>query len=362
MTALPILKHDLLLRAARGEPTERPPVWVMRQAGRYLPEFRALRVENDFFHCCRTPELASELTLQPIRRFSGLLDAAIIFSDILVIPQAMGMEVEMVPGKGPTFPDPLNEPADLVRLTASVDVKKELGYVLDAISLTRIKLDGAVPLLGFCGAPWTLMAYMVQGGGSKEYEKAKCWLWDHPQAADQLLSQIAQVAIDFLVAQVRAGAQALQVFDSWAGVLSPADFTRWSLPYLAQIAKGVKTELGDAQVPIILFAKGVGGHALPQLEQTDYDVLALDWTTTPKTARNQTSKTLQGNLDPSLLYAGKDAIRAGVEAMLRPESGGFGKGKHIANLGHGITPGVDPEHLRAFLQAVHDVGLEVYKS
>lgn len=201
------MQNDLILRAARGEETERAPVWVMRQAGRYLPEFRAIREKHEFFECCRTPELACEITMQPIRRYSGLLDAAIIFSDILVVPQALGMVVEMLPGKGPSFPEPLNEPKDMERLKKKVDVDRELGYVFEAIKLTRKELNGEVPLIGFCGAPWTLMAYMIEGGGSRTFEKAKRWLFQHRERSMELLERIADVCIDFLVGQVLAGAQ-----------------------------------------------------------------------------------------------------------------------------------------------------------
>ncbi|CAL1702175.1 unnamed protein product [Somion occarium] len=274
----PPLKNDLLLRAARGEETERAPVWVMRQAGRYLPEFRKVRESHEFFEVCRTPELATEVTIQPIRRYSGLLDAAIIFSDILVIPQAMGMEVEMKPG--PYFPDPLNTPADIAKLTKDVDVNKELGYVFEAITMTRNALKGEVPLIGFCGAPWTLFAYMVEGGGSKTFQKAKTWLFQYPQESEKLLMRIADVCVDFLVGQVKAGAQLLQVFDSWAGELAPHHFQQFSFPTLQHISSGVRQKLaseGIPAVPMTLFAKGAN-HALSQLaEQGGYDVLGIDW-------------------------------------------------------------------------------------
>ncbi|KDN52621.1 putative HEM12-uroporphyrinogen decarboxylase [Tilletiaria anomala UBC 951] len=380
----PELRNDLIIRAARGEATPRPPVWVMRQAGRYLPEFRALREKHDFFECCRVPELAAEITLQPIRRYHGLLDAAIIFSDILVVPQAMGLEVEMLPGKGPHFPAPLHKPSDMERLKKKVDVKKELGYVMDAIKLTRQKLEGRVPLIGFCGAPWTLMAYMIEGGGSKEFEKAKKWLWAHPEESKELLQRITDVCIEFLVAQVRAGAQLLQVFDSWAGTLSPSDFRTFSLPYLRAISAGVRDALScnsRACVPLICFAKGALGHSLPEVSKAGYDVVGLDWTVEPSVARRIVEMSspggtslkagaganeaahriaLQGNLDPSVLYAGKEAIRQQVDKMLRSRKGGFGgSGAHIVNLGHGITPGVDPEDMRYFLECVHEIGREV---
>ncbi|KAG0259181.1 Uroporphyrinogen decarboxylase in heme biosynthesis [Actinomortierella ambigua] len=353
----PPLKNDLLLRAARGEKTERAPVWVMRQAGRYLPEFRKERVESDFFKICRTPELATKVTLQPIDRYDGLLDASIIFSDILVIPQAMGLQVEMIPGKGPHFPDPLVLPADFNRLKASVDVYQELNYVFEAITMTRHALDGRVPLIGFVGAPWTLMAYMIEGGGSKTLSKAKEWLFKYPEASHQLLQRITDVCVDFLVGQVRAGAQMLQVFDSWGGELGPHDFELFSLPYLTQIASRVKATLGEDAVPMTVFAKG-SWYAVDKLSRLEYDVVSLDWTHDPKEAKaiTQGRVTLQGNMDPNVLLGGDDAIVATAERMVRA----FGStGRYIANLGHGILPGVPVEAMGLFLKTVQRVGLEV---
>ncbi|RKP26255.1 uroporphyrinogen decarboxylase [Syncephalis pseudoplumigaleata] len=353
----PPLRNDLLLRAARGEPTKHAPVWVMRQAGRYLPEFRAMRAEHDFFRVCRTPELAARLTLQPIERYGDLLDGSIIFSDILVVPQALGMTVEMVPGKGPHFPEPLSVPEDLNRLAASVDVVAELGYMFDAITLTRQQLDGRVPLFGFCGAPWTLMAYMVEGGGSKTFSKAKTWLYKYPEASAQLLGRLTDVLIDFLVGQVNAGAQILQVFDSWAGELSPQDFEQFSLPYLRRIATEVRGRLGDRAVPMTVFAKGAH-YALPGLAQAGYNGISLDWTLSPVEARRQvaaaTSETiaLQGNLDPCVLFAPHDVIRARTREMV--EQFKTAGGAHIANLGHGMLPDHDPEALRVFLETVRE--------
>ncbi|CAL1702174.1 unnamed protein product [Somion occarium] len=352
----PPLKNDLLLRAARGEETERAPVWVMRQAGRYLPEFRKVRESHEFFEVCRTPELATEVTIQPIRRYSGLLDAAIIFSDILVIPQAMGMEVEMKPG--PYFPDPLNTPADIAKLTKDVDVNKELGYVFEAITMTRNALKGEVPLIGFCGAPWTLFAYMVEGGGSKTFQKAKTWLFQYPQESEKLLMRIADVCVDFLVGQVKAGAQLLQVFDSWAGELAPHHFQQFSFPTLQHISSGVRQKLaseGIPAVPMTLFAKGAN-HALSQLaEQGGYDVLGIDWCIEPSEARRLVGDkvALQGNMDPNVLYGGKDAIEREVKRMSESFRGTKPPKGWIANLGHGITPAVDPEDLRWFFQCVH---------
>ncbi|KAI7820294.1 uroporphyrinogen decarboxylase [Gamsiella multidivaricata] len=354
----PPLKNDLILRAARGEKTERAPVWVMRQAGRYLPEFRAERVENDFFKICRTPELATKVTLQPIDRYDGLLDASIIFSDILVIPQAMGMTVEMVPGKGPHFPDPLVHPSEMpAKLKEKVDVYQELQYVFDAITMTRHALDGRVPLIGFVGAPWTLMAYMIEGGGSKTLSKAKEWIFKHPKASHELLNRITDVCVEFLVGQVRAGAQMLQVFESWGGELGPHDFEQFSLPYLAQIAKRVKAALGSEAVPMTVFAKG-SWYALEQLSEIGYETVSLDWTHDPVQAKALTKGrvTLQGNMDPNVLYGGDEAIVAAVERMVR----GFGStGRYIANLGHGILPTVPVEAMELFLKTVHRVGLEV---
>ncbi|KAF9297766.1 Uroporphyrinogen decarboxylase in heme biosynthesis [Linnemannia elongata] len=357
-TSFPPLKNDLIIRAARGEKTERAPVWVMRQAGRYLPEFRAERVENDFFKICRTPELATKVTLQPIDRYDGLLDASIIFSDILVIPQAMGMTVEMVPGKGPHFPTPLVVPADMaVQLKEKVDVHKELQYVFDAITMTRHALNGRVPLIGFVGAPWTLMAYMIEGGGSKTLSKAKEWIFKHPKESHELLGRITDVCVDFLIGQVHAGAQMLQVFESWGGELGPHDFEHFSLPYLAQIAKRVKSELGEKAVPMTVFAKG-SWYAVDKLSVIGYETVSLDWTHTPESAKaiTQGRVTLQGNMDPNVLYGGDEAIVAAATRMVR----GFGSTRrYIANLGHGILPTVPVEAMELFLKTVHRVGLEV---
>lgn len=377
------LRNDIIIRAARGQKTERAPVWVMRQAGRYLPEFRKIREEHGFFECCRNPEIASEITVQPIRRYEGLIDAAVIFSDILVVPQAMGMEVEMVPSKGPSFLQPLESPKDMSRLK-KVDVEKDLGYVMDAIRLTKIKLAGAVPVIGFCGSPWTLMAYMIEGGGSKTWEKAKRWLFDYPEESKELLSRIASVCAQFLVAQICAGAQLLQVFDSWAGELTPYDFREFSLPYLTSIAVEVHDRLSTMSKktpPIILYAKGAINHSMTEICRSGFDVIGIDHTVEPAWARKcvaeaQTSSrkfakvsgdkstahpvALQGNLDPALLYAKPEVIFDRVNRMLDPQYGGFGGGGAlICNLGHGITPNVDPEHLRAFLMAVRRISKEI---
>ncbi|KAJ7781606.1 Uroporphyrinogen decarboxylase [Mycena metata] len=328
----PPLKNDLLLRAARGEKTERAPVWIMRQAGRYLPEFRELRKSHEFFEICRTPDLATEITLQPIRRFSGLIDASIIFSDILVIPQALGMEVLMNPG--PQFPEPLDTPADIEKLNKVVDIDKELGYVFRAITQTRIALAGEVPLIGFCGAPWTLFAYMIEGGGSKFFQKVKTWIFKYPEESKTLLMRIADVCVDFLVGQVKAGAQMLQVFDSWAGELSPHDFDLFSLPTLVHISTNVRKRLAAENLPT-------------QATTT----LGLDWQIDPAEARRLTKGkvALQGNMDPNVLYGGRDAIESAVKRISQA---------WIANLGHGITPGVDPEDVRWFFECMRKYSVQ----
>ncbi|KAF2730036.1 uroporphyrinogen decarboxylase [Polyplosphaeria fusca] len=353
------LKNDLILRTARGEKVERPPMWVMRQAGRYLPEYHEAKGKHDFFECCRSPEIASTLTLQPIERYEGLIDAAIIFSDILVIPQAMGMEVIMVDKKGPHFPDPLQTPEDQQYkevMDRQVDVKESLDYVYKAITLTRQKLKGRVPLIGFCGAPWTLLSYMVEGGGSKLFIQVKTWVFKYPVESKALLQKIAELCVEYLALQVQAGAQMIQVFDSWAGELSPSSFKSFSLPYLQHICDKLPRrlqELGLERVPMTVFAKGAW-YALDELCDTNYDVVGLDWLHDPaeayKVARAK-GKTLQGNADPGVLYGGKEAITGVVKEMVE----GFGGGKQgwIANLGHGITPFVKPDDLKFYFEEIH---------
>ncbi|XP_027049398.1 uroporphyrinogen decarboxylase-like [Pocillopora damicornis] len=346
----PELKNDLILRAARGEVTERAPIWVMRQAGRYLPEFLKLKAENDadFFKMVQTPELACELTLQPIRRFP--LDAAIIFSDILVIPQALGMTVQMIPGKGPVFPEPLREPSDIEKLIQEVDLKKTLGYVFQAITLTRNKLEGKVPLIGFTGAPWTLMCYMIEGESSKTFNKARKFLNQHLEVSSKLLQQMTDLIVDYLVLQVRAGAQMLQVFESHAEVIGYDTFMLCSLPYLKQIAEKVKEKLGPDAVPMTIFAKGAH-YAIKDLSQIGYDVISLDWTMSAKDARIVApTVTLQGNLDPACLYSSHEDIVHAVKDMLRK----FGTQRYIANLGHGMHPDHEPEKLATFIDTVHN--------
>ena len=309
-------------------------------AGRYLPEYHEAKGNHDFFACCRSPEIASTLTLQPIDRYDGLIDAAIIFSDILVIPQAMGMTVEMLDGKGPHFPNPLKSPTDgqyEQLLSRHVDVEKELDYVYKAIMMTRQKLKGRVPLFGFCGAPWTLLCYMVEGGGSKMFVQSKTWVYKYPEESMKMLEKIAMLCVQYLALQVRAGAQIVQVFDSWAAELSPSASKKFSLPYLRYISKHLPRklrEMGLESVPMAVFAKGAW-YALDELCDSGYQVVGLDWLQDPAQAVGiaKGRVVLQGNMDPGVLYGGKEAITADVQEMVR----GFGGGKQgwVANLGHG---------------------------
>lgn len=353
----PPMQNDLILRAARGEAVERVPVWIMRQAGRYLPEFREIRLHNSFFDLCRNPKLACDVTLMPINRFD--LDAAIIFSDILVVPQALGMTVEMIPGKGPSFPEPLVVPADLAKLNKDVDVMKELGYVMEALTLTRHTLKGKVPLIGFSGAPWTLMSYMIEGGGSDTKSKAKSWLYKYPEESHELLKILTNVITDYLVEQVCAGAQMLQLFESHAGCLDHTLFVKFALPYIRVISRRVRDKLkerGVACVPMVIFAKD-GHYALEEIAQSHYEVIGLDWTIEPKIAKKVCgeSLTLQGNLDPCALYAPKDELTRIAKGMLQK----FGYKNYICNLGHGIYPDMDPESVRTLVDFVHKFSEEM---
>lgn len=340
------MANDLFLRACRREPVDRPPVWMMRQAGRYLPEYRAVRQRADFLTMVRTPELAVEVTLQPVDLLA--VDAAIIFSDILVVPQAMGMRLSVDDGVGPRFHQPLRSPADFARLREVIP-EEELRYVLDALRLARQELNGRVPLIGFAGAPWTLMSYMIEGGGSKSFSQAKRLLVESPSMAHELLTRLARTVGQFLIAQVKAGAQAVQLFDSWSGALGPGDFREFALPYLAEAARLA----GTAGAPVIVFAPG-SGWALEEIaDATGADVVGVDWQTDPAEARHRLPATrvaLQGNLDPCWLYADPVQIRERTRKMLAA----FGGRAHIANLGHGILPDVPVEHARAFIEAVRE--------
>ncbi|BAV09046.1 uroporphyrinogen decarboxylase [Filimonas lacunae] len=336
-----MLQNDLLLRTLKGESVERTPVWMMRQAGRYLPDYRVLRDKYTFFERCQKPELATEITLQPIDQVG--VDAAIIFSDILVIPQAMGLEVQLIEHKGPVLPDPIKSIADLKRVHIP-DVHESLGYVFDALRMTKAALNGRVPLIGFAGAPWTILCYMVQGKGSKTFDEAKAFCYTQPEAAHQLLQMITDTTILYLKEQVKAGADVIQVFDSWGGLLSPEDFENLSLRYMRQIIAALKDE-----VLTILFAKGAW-HSLPQMAATGANGLGIDWCIPPHMARQMAGNTvtLQGNFDPAKLLSPIPVIEKEVKQMLQQ----FGPGRHIANLGHGILPNVPVDHARAFVDTV----------
>ena len=337
------IKNDLLLRALRKETVERPPVWMMRQAGRYLPDYLKLKAKYDFFTRVQTPELACAITLQPIEQVG--VDAAIIFSDILVIPQAMGMEVLMEEGKGPSLPKVIETQKDIDALITD-GAEDSLRYVYDALSLTKRELNGRVPLIGFAGAPWTILCYMVEGKGSKTWEKAKQFAYTQPLLAHQLLQKITQITISYLKLQARAGADTVQVFDSWAGSLSPADFKIFAQPYLLQIADALKDE-----VPVILFPKG-SWYALKELSESSASGIGIDWCIAPEFARQLTNNkiVLQGNFDPAKLLAPIPEIKKAVKEMIDA----FGVQNYIANLGHGITPNIPVDHARAFVDAVKE--------
>ncbi|XP_025077624.1 uroporphyrinogen decarboxylase-like isoform X1 [Pomacea canaliculata] len=348
----PPLKHDLLLRAARGEKTERVPVWVMRQAGRYLPEYRVAKGNKKFFETCRDPELVSELTIQPINRFP--LDAAIIFSDILVIPIALGMKVANDPGEGPVFAEPIQKAEDVDKLNPDFDILAELGYVYEAITLTRHKLDGRVPLFGFSGAPFTLLRFMIENvSAGPNVGRARRFLVECPESSIRLLNILKDAIVRHLVEQIIAGAQIVQVFDSYAGELGPGLFFRYELPMLKAIAYEVREKLAERKtdaVPMVIFAKDAH-FAIEELSKSGYEVVGLDWTIQPLHARRVAGSkvTLQGNMDPVMMFASKDEIRKGVKEMLEK----FGTQRYIANLGHGILKDTNPDHLAEFINAVH---------
>lgn len=337
------LKNDILLKALRGEQLSRPPVWMMRQAGRYLPDYIKLREKYDFFMRVETPELACEITLQPVDQVG--VDAAILFSDILVIPQAMGLTVLLEEGSGPRLPKVVSTEADIDALITT-GVEDRLSYVMQAIRLIKAELNGRVPLIGFAGAPWTLLCYMIEGKGSKSFDKAKQFCFTQPELAHRLLQKITDITIDYLKAQVAAGANLVQVFDSWSGMLSPKDFATFAQPYLVQISDAV-----SKHAPVILFPKG-SWYALPELSRSSASGLGIDWSVTPQMAREMTGGniTLQGNFDPSKLLAPIPQIKKEVKEMID----GFGTSRYIANLGHGILPNVPVDHARAFVDAVKE--------
>ncbi len=343
------LKNDVYLRALLRQPTERTPIWMMRQAGRYLPEYRQVRQQaGDFMALCKNPQLACEVTLQPLRRFP--LDAAILFSDILTIPDAMGLGLYFEAGEGPRFQHVLRSMSAIEQLPIP-DPEVELRYVMDAVRTIRRELNGTVPLIGFSGSPWTLATYMVEGGSTKNFSEVKRLLFAEPQAMHLLLDKLAQSVILYLNAQIAAGAQAVMIFDTWGGVLSPRDYREFSLAYMAKIVSGLTRHADGRQVPVTLFTKN-GGAWLSDMAATGCDALGVDWTTDLATARQLVGDrvALQGNMDPSILYASPERIEAEVASILASFGNGNG---HVFNLGHGIHPEVDPEHAAAFIAAVH---------
>ena len=354
MTAL---KNDRFLRALLKQPVDVTPVWMMRQAGRYLPEYRASRAKaGDFMSLCKNPEFACEVTLQPLERYP--LDAAILFSDILTIPDAMGLGLYFETGEGPRFKKTVNTLADIEALPIP-DPRKDLGYVMDAVSTIRRELNGRVPLIGFSGSPWTLATYMIEGGSSRDHRKSKAMLYENPQAMHLLLDKLADSVIAYLNGQIMAGAQAVQVFDSWGGSLSDAAYQTFSLAYMRKIVSGLIREHDGRKVPVILFTKG-GGLWLESMADTGADALGLDWTCNIGDARRRVGDkvALQGNMDPSVLYASPQAIREEVARILASYGSGDG---HVFNLGHGITPEVDPAHAGAFIEAVHELSAQYHQ-
>ncbi|MDO6739072.1 uroporphyrinogen decarboxylase [Wenyingzhuangia sp. 2_MG-2023] len=341
-----MIKNDLYLRALKGETVERPPVWMMRQAGRYLPEFQEIKKKYDFFTRCQTPELAAEITVQPIRRYG--MDAAILFSDILVIPQAMNIEVEMKNGIGPWLPNPIRTMQDVENVIVP-DIDETLGYVMDAIKLTKEMLNDEIPLIGFAGSPWTILCYCIQGQGSKNFDKAKEFCFTQPLAAHALLQKITDTTIAYLKKKVEAGVNAVQVFDSWGGMLSPVDYQEFSWQYINQIIEALKDD-----APVIAFGKGCW-FALEDMSKSNASALGVDWTITPEWARKLTGGniTLQGNFDPTRLFSPPAEIKKQVKTMIDA----FGKDKYIVNLGHGILPNIGLDNAGAFIDAVKEYSI-----
>jgi uroporphyrinogen decarboxylase len=345
------LKNDVFLRALACEPVSRTPVWIMRQAGRYLPEYREVRSQaGDFLNLCKNPELACEVTLQPLRRYK--LDAAILFSDILTVPNAMGLGLYFEPGEGPKFERPV-QTADAIRKVRVPNVEKDLAYVFDAVRTIRRELNGDVPLIGFAGSPFTVGTYMVEGGSSREFPTIKALAAEAPEVLEHLMNVVAETTIEYLNGQIDAGAQAVQIFDTWGAALQGDDFRRFSMASMQKIIDGLIREKDGREVPVILFTKGAG-PLLSDLAETGCDALGVDWTTDLATAREYVADkvALQGNLDPATLRESPEAIRQGVAETLAS----YGKGPgHVFNLGHGITPDIDPDNLGVLVDAVHEL-------
>ncbi len=345
------LKNDRFIRALLKQPVDRTPVWMMRQAGRYLPEYRETRKRaGDFLSLCQNPKLACEVTLQPLRRYR--FDAAILFSDILTIPDAMGQGLYFSDGEGPKFRKVIRSMADVDNLPA-IDMGKDLSYVTDAVSLIRKELNGLVPLIGFSGSPWTLATYMIEGGGSRDFRMAKQFMYDQPDAMHLLLDKLAIAATDYLNAQIKAGAQVVQIFDTWGGILTTQAYCEFSLTYMEKIIQNLVKERDGLPIPVIVFTKN-GGLWLEKIASSGCHCVGLDWTVDIGVARERIGDqvTLQGNMDPSILYASPSRIRAEVKEILQAFGTGTG---HIFNLGHGITPEVNPEHVATFVDSVHEL-------
>ena len=351
------LKNDRFLRAMLRQPVDRTPIWMMRQAGRYLPEYRATRQQaGSFLDLCKNAELACEVTMQPLRRYA--MDAAILFSDILTIPDALGLGLYFEEGEGPRFRKTVRSESDLAGLQ-SFKADDDLAYVMNAVSTIRRELNGEVPLIGFSGSPWTLATYMVEGGSSKDFAHIKTMAYDKPELMHALLSLLADAVADYLSAQVRAGAQAIQIFDTWGGTLSAAGYKEFSLKYMQRIISRLPTEADGRRVPVIVFTKN-GGQWLPVIAECGAQVVGIDWTTNIGSARALVGDrvALQGNMDPSMLFASPQRIRQEVSSIL--ESYGHGTG-HVFNLGHGITPGVNPDHVTAFVDAVIELSPQYHQ-
>ena len=345
------LKNDRFLRALLRQPVDMTPVWMMRQAGRYLPEYRVTRAKaGDFMTLCKTPDLACEVTLQPLDRFP--LDAAILFSDILTIPDAMGLGLYFSEGEGPRFRNPVRDRAGVEALGVP-DPEQELRYVSDAVRVIRRELDGRVPLIGFSGSPWTLATYMVEGQSSKDFARIKCMMYSDPALLHRMLTILADSVTSYLNAQIAAGAQAVMVFDTWGGALTPACYQHFSLDYMRRIVAGLQREADGRQVPVVLFTKG-GGQWLEVIADSGCDALGIDWTTDMADARARVGErvALQGNMDPCVLYCPPDEIRDQVGKVLKSYGNGPG---HVFNLGHGIHPRIPPEHAGVFIDAVHEL-------
>ena len=351
------LKNDRLIRALLRQPVDKTPIWIMRQAGRYLPEYREVRAQaGDFMTLCTTPELACEVTLQPLRRFD--LDAAILFSDILTIPDAMGLGLYFIEGEGPKFREVISTRRDVTKIGVP-DPEQDLGYVMDAVRLIRAELDDKVPLIGFCGSPWTLATYMVEGGSSRDFYKIKSMLFADGDSAHQLLTKLTESVTAYLNAQIEAGAQAVMVFDSWGGALTTRHYREFSLAYMQQIVDQLIREKHGRKIPVILFTKG-GGLWLPEMAASGCDAVGLDWSVNLAQAKAQIGDkvALQGNMDPAVMATTPQAIQREAEIVRADFGNGSG---HVFNLGHGITPNIDPDNVAALVDAVHERSVQYHQ-